>query len=89
MIIKVDPHTLARADERGATLTEINETINSGHSIKGKKGRLAKSEVFPFFEYRNGRYYEEKKLEVYYVIEENTIITVTVYVFYGSHFSIT
>lgn len=32
---------------------------------------------------RNGKKYEQKKMEVYYMEENNIIITVTVYVFYG------
>jgi hypothetical protein len=44
---------------------------------------MAKSKIFPFKDYRNGKYYEQKKIEVYYVIEHNEIITVTVYVFFG------
>lgn len=44
---------------------------------------MGKSKIFAFDTKRNGKYFEEKKLEVYYVIENNIIITVTVYVFYG------
>jgi hypothetical protein len=32
---------------------------------------------------RSNKHFEEKKLEVYYLIEKEIIITVTVYVFYG------
>jgi hypothetical protein len=32
---------------------------------------------------RLGKFYEQKKVEVFYIIEKDTIITVTVYVFYG------
>jgi len=49
----------------------------------GKKGRLGKTKVFSFREFRNGKYYEEKKLEVCFIVQNDTIITVTVYVFYG------
>ncbi len=83
MNIQIDPHTLQRALERGATESEITETLKSGINILGKQGRLGKFKVFAFQQNRNSRYFEEKKLEVYYVVENNTIITVTVYVFYG------
>jgi hypothetical protein len=33
---------------------------------------------------RHGRYYEQKKVEVFYAVEEDLIITVTAYVFYGN-----
>lgn len=32
---------------------------------------------------RIGKFYEEKKVDVYYIIEQENIFTVTVYVFYG------
>ncbi len=83
MKIQIEPHTLQRAIERGATENEIDDTLNSGVNILGKSGRLGKSKIFTFDTKRNGKYFEEKKLEVYYVIENNIIITVTVYVFYG------
>ena len=83
MNIQIEPHTLQRAMERGTTEYEIKETIISGVNILGKAGRLGKSKIFSFSSERNGKYFEEKKLEVYYLIENNNIITVTVYVFYG------
>ncbi len=83
MKVQIEPHTLQRATERGTTEDEIIETINSGVSILGKFGRLGKSKVFLFEKERNGKYFIEKKLEVYYLIENDVIITITVYVFYG------
>lgn len=83
MDIQIEPHTLQRAIERGATKNEITDTINSGVNILGKSGRLGKSKIFSFAAERNGKYFEEKKLEVYYVIENSIIITITVYAFYG------
>lgn len=83
MKIEIEPHTLLRARERGATEDEIIDTIKNGITIIGKKGRNGKSKVFEFNQSRNGKYYNQKKLEVLYVIELDLIITVTVYVFYG------
>jgi hypothetical protein len=74
---------LARAEERGAHLNEIEDTLRKGIPIAAKQPRLAKSKVFIFEAERNGKFYKEKKLEVYYVIENDTLFTVTVYVFYG------
>ena len=51
--------------------------------INAKLDRMAKWKIFPFKDYRNRKYYEQKKIEVYYIIEYNEIITVTVYVFFG------
>ena len=53
MDIQIEPHTLQRAIERGATENEITETINTGVNILGKSGRLGKSKIFSFAAERN------------------------------------
>ena len=83
MHIRIEPHTLLRAIERGASEDEIINTINNGIAIMAKSNSLGKFKVFDFNESRNGKFYEQKKLEVFYVIENNEIITITVYVFFG------
>ena len=83
MKIQIAPHTLLRAKERGATEEEIIETVLTGVTIPAKLGRSGKAKVFPFKAGKNGQYYEEKKLEVFYIVENDTLTTVTVYVFYG------
>jgi len=83
MEIQLDPHTLARANERGANKEEIQEVINTGFSIAAKYGRHGKAKVYEFKKRRHNKLYEQKRIEVFYVIEKNKIITVTVYVFYG------
>ncbi len=82
-MIQIEPHTLQRAIERGAIESEIINVLQSGINILGKFGRLGKSKIFYFNNTRLGKYYEEKKVEVYYIIELQNIITITVYVFYG------
>jgi hypothetical protein len=83
MEIQIETHTLERAEERGTNEEEIRDTILTGVDIPGKRGRLGKVKVYAFNQNRGNKYYEEKRVEVFYVIEDNTIITVTVYVFYG------
>jgi hypothetical protein len=83
MGIQVDPHTLERAGERGTNEQEIKDVIHSGFSIPAKHGRLRKAKVYDFKQQRHGKYYEQKRVEVVYALEEETIVTVTVYVFYG------
>lgn len=39
--------------------------------------------VFPFDQMRLGTHYPEKRLEVIYILEAETMVTVSVYVFYG------
>jgi hypothetical protein len=81
--IKIEPHTLVRGNERGASEDEIVNTLENGTDLVGKRGRMGKSKVFEFQMERNGLLYKEKKIDVYYVIEDGFIVTVTVYVFYG------
>ena len=54
-----------------------------GFSIAAKYGRHGKAKVYEFKKRRHNKLYEQKRIEVFYVIEKNKIITVTVYVFYG------
>ena len=81
--IQIDPHTLERAQERGSNEIEIKDVILTGSSIKSKYGRIGKAKVYEFKQKRINNYYEQKRVEVFFIIENNKIITVTVYVFYG------
>ncbi len=83
MDILIDPHTLERAEDRGATEREIEDVIRTGFSVPAKYGRIGKAKVYDFKQNRHNKYYEQKRVEVFYLIEGNKIITVTVYVFYG------
>lgn len=83
MKIQIDPHTLERAEERGASEQEIREVLKIGFSIPGKYGRTGKAKVYDFKKKRHGKLYEQKRVEVFYTVEADAIITVTVYVFYG------
>ena len=83
MKIQIDPHTLDRAEERGTNEKEIEDVINTGSTIQGKYGRLGRAKVYDFKKKRHNEYYEQKRVEVFYIEEEDAIITVTVYVFYG------
>ncbi len=83
MKIQIDPHTLERAEERGATRKEIEEVIRAGTPEPSRGNRLAKSKVFEFRRVWRGEYYEQKKVQVIYILTGDVAITVTVYVFYG------
>jgi hypothetical protein len=83
MKIQIDRHTLERAEERGANEEEIKDVINTGFAIQGKYGRIGKAKVYDFKQKRHNKYYEQKRVEVFYIKEEDVIITITVYVFYG------
>lgn len=83
MEIQIDPHTLERAAERGTNEHEIMDVIQTGFAIPARYGRIGKAKVYEFKQPRLNKYYEQKRVEVFYTIEGNKIITVTVYVFYG------
>ncbi len=83
MRIQIDPHTLERAEERGTNEQEIRDAINVGFPIPGKRDRMGKGKIYEFKQEWLNKYYEQKSVEVFYIIEANVIITVTVYVFYG------
>lgn len=83
MEILIDAHTLERAEERGTNKDEIEDVIRTGSAITAKYGRIGKAKVYDFKQTRHNKYYEQKRVEVFYTIEENKIVTVTVYVFYG------
>ncbi|HHT9133137.1 MAG TPA: hypothetical protein ACFYED_11775 [Candidatus Tripitaka californicus] len=83
MEIQVDPHTLKRAEERGANEGEIKEVIRTGFPVPAKYGRIGKAKIFDYKQKRHGVYYAQKRVEVFYTMEKDAVITVTVYVFYG------
>jgi hypothetical protein len=83
MGIQIDPHTLERAVERGTNEEEIKDVIQTGFSIPAKYGKLGKAKVYEFKKNRLNRYFEQKRVEVFYTIEGDRIVTITVYVFYG------
>lgn len=83
MEIQIDPHTLERAEERGTSAEEIKDVVETGFAIPAKYGRIGKAKVYTFNQQRRGKLYEQKRVEVFYAIEQGVIITATVYVFYG------
>ncbi len=83
MNVQIDPHTLERAEERGTNEREILGVINSGFSLTAKVGRQRKAKIYSFNQKRFEKHYEQKRVEVVYSVENEVIVTVTVYVFYG------
>jgi hypothetical protein len=66
MEIRVDPHTLERAEERGTNESEIADVITNGFAIPAKLKRLGKAKIYDFKQDRHGKYYEQKRVEVIY-----------------------
>lgn len=57
MKIEIDPHTLERAEQRGANEEEIIDVINTGSEIAAKHGRIGKGRIYSFKDKRNSEYY--------------------------------
>ena len=83
MEIRIDRHTLERAEERGTNEEEIKQVINTGIPISARYGRAGRAKIYEFKQKRHERYYEQKRVEVFYAVERDAIVTMTVYVFYG------
>ena len=83
MEIRIDPHTLERAEERGANAEEIKDVIMNGFPISAKRGRHGSARVYDFNRSRHDKMYEQKRVEVIYTMEHDVAVTITVYVFYG------
>ena len=83
MSLKIIEHARERMYERGATEKEIKKVLRSGKSAKAKADRKAKEALFPFNNYWQGKFYEQKKIKTVYVEEKNNLVVITVYVYYG------
>ena len=83
MKIQIDPHTLERAEERGTDDAEIRDVIETGFSIAARGKRYGKAKIYDYGESHGGRQYKQKRVEVIYVVEDDKIVKVTVFVFYG------
>ncbi|MDI6784059.1 MAG: hypothetical protein QME64_08210 [bacterium] len=81
--IQIDLHTIEQAEERGTNEGEIKDVLATGFFIPAKYGRKGKAKIYEFKQTRLNKYFEQKRVEVIYLIEKDVIITVTVYVFYG------
>jgi hypothetical protein len=74
---------LIRAKERGTDKNEILDVIKTGKATSAKYGKMAKYKIYEFNKNWLGKYYNQKMVKMFYTFEENNIITVTIYVFYG------
>ena len=84
MNILIEPHSLARARERGTSKIEILDVMKTGKETSAKYGKMAKYKIYEFNKNWLGKHFKQKMVKVFYTVKENTIITVTVYVFYGN-----
>ncbi len=83
MKIQIIEHAKIRMADRGATESEVRETVRTGIPVKAKKGRKAKEKLFHFGKIWQGHSFLQKKLKVIYVEEGKALVVITVYVYYG------
>jgi len=81
--IRIDPHTLDRARERGTDPDEIRDVIRNGSAVPARSGRFRTTRAYDFGQTRLGKHYERKRVDVIYVQDGDVVTTVTVIVQYG------
>ncbi|MEW6103201.1 MAG: DUF4258 domain-containing protein [bacterium] len=80
-------HIKARMNQRGITKEEVELTINEGYDADdAKEGIYGKMLIFPYNDRWEGRFFEEKEVRVYYRLENDNFILLTVKARYGSEF---
>ena len=83
MTIQIDPHTLERARERGASVEQIQDVVRTGVPELARGGRLSKHKVYDYHGTWKGRFYEQQMAQAIYMMEDDALITVMVVVHYG------
>jgi hypothetical protein len=84
MKVQISPHALLRAKERGTNPSEIEQVLSTGTLVPARHGRRCTTKLFRVDEVWQGKRYSQKMVEVYYVVEGDAIVVVTVYVFFGT-----
>lgn len=79
--IQFHPHALERMVERGATESEVVETVRHGEQFAAKYGRVGFRRNFPYEGKWRGRYFGTKQIETY-AVKENQWLVITVMVKY-------
>lgn len=80
-------HLRVRMLQRGITKEEIEITINKGWGAEdAKEGTIGKTFIFPYNNYWEDRYYEEKEVAVYYKMKEEKMVLLTAKARYGKNF---
>lgn len=69
--------------ERGASEEEVRETPTLGERALAKAGRWAKERVCQYNDEWQGRHYEQKKIGVIHVEEDERLVVITVYAYYS------
>ena len=80
-------HVRRRMEQRGVSKEEVRETINAGwEATDAKPGTEGRTLVFSYDAVWEGTHYDEKEVTVYFKIEEDDLILLTVLARYGTEF---
>ena len=82
MRIEIHPHARARMETRGASEQNVRAAIDSGECLPAKHGRTLYRRNLPISGTWRGKSFDTKRLAVYTVVENETILVITVVVKY-------
>lgn len=80
--VRFSKHALEQMAERGATQTQVVETIRNGEIVPAKKGRLGYRKNFEYNQVWGKRKYANQQVLAIVVEENDALVVVTVYTFY-------
>lgn len=80
--VRFSEHSLIRMQDRGCEKKEVIEAIENGEWQKEKDSRLSCSKTFPFKSVWKDKFYKEKEVVPVFVLEDDVITVITVYVFF-------
>lgn len=87
MKFDIHHHLRMRMGQRGVSAREITKTVGEDRPAEdAKEGTLGKVLVFPYNDYWEGKYFEEKEVTVYYKIKDGRLIVLTAKARYGKDF---
>ncbi|MBU0610683.1 MAG: DUF4258 domain-containing protein [Armatimonadetes bacterium] len=74
MPVRLHPHAIERAAERGVTQAEVVATVEGGEEFAAKYGRSGFRRNFVFDDVFRGRHYLTKQVEAYAVKEDGWLV---------------
>lgn len=82
MAVRLHPHAAERMQERGASESEVEVTVEQGEKFPAKFGRTGFRRNFAFDRKWRGTYYGTKQVEAYAVQEGDDWLVITVVTHY-------
>ena len=80
--VRLSTHARDRAAQRGATEEDVVAAVSEGQWRPADRGRMEAEKAFPYDADWNGKQYKIKRVRPIFVEEEQTVVVVTVYVYY-------